>query len=194
MIGQCLSLQRRTIGGRLGSGSVSDDLWESISQSIQASLYQQVPALLSNIELNADCPDQASLLEDMTALVLALCLCAQPGSPTSQAASTKRYERKALSSLVTALSILEIQATQVFRDSSLNAVTRLSTRTKSKLTEFQTICCPLMPVPLFMCVMIATARRSFDIGYEIIRTRAKKVLHSLASVNQIAMQLYCQSE
>lgn len=163
MLGQCFLLQCQAIatrcehgGGRaLKGGLLQDtwkDTWKPFYQLIQGILCQLIPKLWSNIELDtAGEGGGVGLFEDMTALVVALSLCVgtstsspAPLSNTAALPVISRYERKALSGLATALSLLEVQSTQVcYRTQDSLSISYLTKPT----TDGRTIFIPDHPPP-----------------------------------------------
>lgn len=216
MLGQCFLLQCQAIatrcehggGGAVKGGLLQDtwkDTWKPFYQLIQGILCQLIPKLLSNIELDtAGEGGGVGLFEDMTALVVALSLCVgtstsspAPLSNTAALPVISRYERKALSGLATALSLLEVQSTQVCyrtQDSLSLSLTLQSPRLTGGLYSFQTTHLhPLIPVPLFLCLTIARERRGIDALYESVGNRAKAVLQTFAQSKLVALHLYNQT-
>ncbi|KXS95002.1 hypothetical protein AC578_1530 [Pseudocercospora eumusae] len=169
MIEHSLLLQHQANPGGLRHGFIHQDVWAVVRQSIQSLLYQQVPKLLSAINLDSELDEPIFLFEDITALVVTLRLCVRPMDAIPRAVSVSRYERKALSSLAKAMSYLEKQSAQI--------------------KEF-----PLMPVPLFLCLKLSVARRNMDQMYESLGARAKTLLQRLAASSLIASRLLSQSE
>lgn len=142
-------------GGAVKGGLLQDtwkDTWKPFYQLIQGILCQLIPKLLSNIELDtAGEGGGVGLFEDMTALVVALSLCVgtstsspAPLSNTAALPVISRYERKALSGLATALSLLEVQSTQVcYRTQDSLSISYLTKPT----TDGRTIFIPDHPPP-----------------------------------------------
>lgn len=203
MLGQCFLLQCQAIatrcghggGGAVKGGLLQDtwkDTWKPFYQLIQGILCQLIPKLLSNIELDtAGEGGGVGLFEDMTALVVALSLCVgtstsspAPLSNTAALPVISRYERKALSLASPRLCHFwkynQLKYVIVHRTLSLS-LTLQSPRLTGGLYSFQTTHLhPLIPVLLFLCLTIATARRGIDALYESVGNRAKAVLQTFA--------------